>query len=286
MQGRVRWARATRRESSLCPPRRRGSPKYGTFGLGRGRVSTTWLAFRVRARRQGYWAGQVPCPGRFAYPGEHGRSAPLRRGVSVGRFGVHSGSPTTLAGSVREEVTDVDAPARAWTGRRPGPPARPLRGDATGRRTAPHRYRGRSGTDEAGAPRRARPPPATAVILRRQVRRPRCSPADRALLVLLASRLRAWPHALLLVQPDTLLRRQRQLSRWHWHRTSRATAPAHRPAFVPETIALIREMAAANRLWGAERIWGELLKLDIRVAKSTIQKYLRQARPPHRSGQS
>ena len=53
---------------------------------------------------------------------------------------------------------------------------------------------------------------------------------------------------------------------------------------MPETIALIREMAAANRLWGAERIRGELLKLDIRVAKSTIQKYLRQARPPHRSG--
>jgi putative transposase len=44
-------------------------------------------------------------------------------------------------------------------------------------------------------------------------------------------------------------------------------------------------MAAANRLWGAERIRGELLKLDIRVAKSTIQKYLRQARPPRHSGQ-
>jgi hypothetical protein len=28
-------------------------------------------------------------------------------------------------------------------------------------------------------------------------------------------------------------------------------------------------MAAANRLWGAERIRGELLKLGIRVAKST-----------------
>jgi transposase InsO family protein len=44
-------------------------------------------------------------------------------------------------------------------------------------------------------------------------------------------------------------------------------------------------MAAANRLWGAERIRGELLKLDIRVAKRTIQKYMREARPPH-SGQT
>ena len=44
------------------------------------------------------------------------------------------------------------------------------------------------------------------VILRRQTKRPGCTPADRALLVLLASRLRAWRHALLIVQPATLLR--------------------------------------------------------------------------------
>jgi putative transposase len=35
-------------------------------------------------------------------------------------------------------------------------------------------------------------------------------------------------------------------------------APAHRPPLAPETIALIRELAVANRLWGAERIRGEL----------------------------
>jgi len=53
-----------------------------------------------------------------------------------------------------------------------------------------------------------------------------------------------------------------------------------------ETIALIREMAAANRLWGAERIRGELLKLGITVAKTTVQRYMRQARPRRRSGQT
>ena len=50
------------------------------------------------------------------------------------------------------------------------------------------------------------------VVLKRSVRRPRCTPADRALLVLLASRLRTWRQALLLVQPDTLLRWHRQLA--------------------------------------------------------------------------
>ena len=47
------------------------------------------------------------------------------------------------------------------------------------------------------------------LVLRRSVKRPRCTPADRALLVLPASRVRAWRQALLIVQPDTLL---------HWHR--------------------------------------------------------------------
>src|SRR5258708_12795929 len=42
-------------------------------------------------------------------------------------------------------------------------------------------------------------------------------------------------------------------------------------------------MVTKNRLWGAERIRGELLKLDIRVSKRTIQKYMKQA-PRRRSG--
>jgi len=57
-------------------------------------------------------------------------------------------------------------------------------------------------------------------------------------------------------------------------------------------------MAKDNRLWGAERIRGELLKLGIRLSKRTIQKYMSAVRTqqprsqtwatdleqPHRSG--
>src|SRR3954452_20052002 len=123
------------------------------------------------------------------------------------------------------------------------------------------------------------------LVLRRSVKRPRCTPADRTLLVLLASRVRAWRQALLLVQPDTLLRWHRQLFRGFWRWKSRTPSRARQPKVSAEAIALIREMAAANRVWGAERIRGELLKLDIRVAKWTVQKYLRAARPPRRVGQ-
>ena len=45
-------------------------------------------------------------------------------------------------------------------------------------------------------------------------------------------------------------------------------------------------MAAPNRLWGAERIRGELLKLGIRVARTTIQRYMRDARSPRPAGQT
>jgi putative transposase len=44
-------------------------------------------------------------------------------------------------------------------------------------------------------------------------------------------------------------------------------------------------MATKNRLWGAERIGGELLKLGMHVCKRTIQKYIRQVRPPQPKGQ-
>jgi transposase InsO family protein len=43
-------------------------------------------------------------------------------------------------------------------------------------------------------------------------------------------------------------------------------------------------MARENHLWGAERIRGELLKLDIEVSKRTVQTYLPKAR--RQSGQS
>ncbi len=123
------------------------------------------------------------------------------------------------------------------------------------------------------------------IIVRRSVKRPRCTPIDRALLVLLTSRLRAWHQALLIVQPETLLRWHRQGFRRFWHRRSRPRS-APQPKVAVEAITLIREIAAANRLWGAERIRGELLKLGVRVAKTTVQRHMRDARPPRRTGQT
>lgn len=114
------------------------------------------------------------------------------------------------------------------------------------------------------------------IVLQRQTKRPQLTPWDRALLVWLASRLQRWRQALLIVKPDTLSKWHRQGFHLFWRSRSQ---PKSRESRIPlQVVALIKEMAVANRLWGAKRIRDERRKLDIRVSKRTVQKYMRQAR--------
>ncbi len=80
------------------------------------------------------------------------------------------------------------------------------------------------------------------------------------------------------------MRWHRELFRLVWKHKSKAHA--HKPKVAAETITLIKEMAKENRLWGAERIRGELLKLGLRVCKRTIQKYMRTVRTQQPRGQT
>jgi putative transposase len=115
------------------------------------------------------------------------------------------------------------------------------------------------------------------IVLKRQVKRPALTWRDRTLFVLLASRLRTWKQALVIVQPDTRLRWHRDLLRWVWRRKSRPRRRG-KPPLTDDIVLLINQMAKENRTWGAERIRGELLKPGLRVSKSTIQKYLYEVR--------
>jgi putative transposase len=121
------------------------------------------------------------------------------------------------------------------------------------------------------------------IVLRRQVKQPTFTRTDRILLVLLARLVRTWQQTLLIVQPDTLLRWHRELFRLYWKRSSKA--PARKPKIAAQTIALIRQMVKDNRLWEAERIRGELLKLGLHVCKRTVQKYMRNVRIRQPRGQ-
>ena len=109
---------------------------------------------------------------------------------------------------------------------------------------------------------------------------------DRVLFVLLSSKLRTWKNALVIVQPDTVLRWHRDLFRRVWKRKSKPNGKRGRPPLTGEIVALVKRLAKENLRWGAERIRGELLKLGLRVSKSAIQKYIQQMRGSNPSSQN
>jgi hypothetical protein len=115
-----------------------------------------------------------------------------------------------------------------------------------------------------------------AVLRRRVPQRPRLTQIDRALWSWLSKTWREWRTALVLVRPETVVRWHRSGFRWYWRRKSRGG----RPPKERHVVRLIREMSRANPLWGSPRIAGELAKLGIAVAKSTIEKYMLKRRSP------
>src|SRR5438874_1099645 len=117
-----------------------------------------------------------------------------------------------------------------------------------------------------------------AVLHKNGPRRLRLKPSERWLWVLLSRFWSGWRPCLQMVQPDTVIRWHRRAFAWYWTRKSRRRPG--RPDVAAEIRDLIRRMSQANPLWGAPRIHGELLKLGIAVAPSTVARYLPRPRKP------
>jgi transposase InsO family protein len=117
-------------------------------------------------------------------------------------------------------------------------------------------------------------------VYHRAGHRPQLQPVDRLLWAWLARRWSAWREALVIVQPRTVISWQRKRFREHWARLSHH-GKRGRPPVAKEIRELIRQLSAANPTWGSPRIMGELGKLGIAVAKSTVEKYrVRRSTPP------
>jgi transposase InsO family protein len=117
------------------------------------------------------------------------------------------------------------------------------------------------------------------VLRRHAPKRPALTNLDRLLLVWLYRLVPATLHALALVKPETIIRWHRRGFRAYWRWKSRPRGG--RPQMPVEIRQVIREMSLANPLWGAPRVHGELLKLGIDVAQTTVAKYMaRDRRPP------
>src|SRR5438128_4094871 len=116
-------------------------------------------------------------------------------------------------------------------------------------------------------------------VYKRTAPRPKLRVLDRLLWVGLARVWAGWRQALVIVSPDTVLRWQRRRFREYWTDLS-GRPTGGRPPVDAEITALVRKMAAANPLWGAPRIHGELLKLGIDIAERTVSRLPPQRRPP------
>lgn len=116
-------------------------------------------------------------------------------------------------------------------------------------------------------------------------RRPVLTALDRLFWVGLSRVWRGWRGHLHYVQPDTVVRWERERFRRFWARLSRAKRRGRgRPGTAAEIRRLIAQMVAANPLWRAPRLHGELQMLGIRISERTVSRILRRLRPP--SGQT
>lgn len=104
--------------------------------------------------------------------------------------------------------------------------------------------------------------------------RPRIRPADRVFWIALRRVWSRWAEVLVIVRPETVVRWHRAGFRLYWQRLSRRGIRRGRPIVPGEVRDLIRRMAAEN-LWCAPRIHGELLRLGVNVSERTVSRYLR-----------
>ena len=87
-----------------------------------------------------------------------------------------------------------------------------------------------------------------------------------------ATMFQCFCYAVTIVRPETVVRWHRMGFAAYWRWKSRPHGG--RPRIGKEVRDLIRRMSFENPLWGAPKIHGELLKLGIDVAQSTVSIYL------------
>src|SRR5947208_3105107 len=124
-------------------------------------------------------------------------------------------------------------------------------------------------------------------VLRRQVRRPRLSWADRAVFAALTGLLSPACRLHRIVTPATIVRWHRDLVKRRWTQPRGPRSGGRRTP--PELRRLVLRLAVENSSWGYRRIHGELAGLGYRIAASTVWSILKRAGidpAPRREGPS
>ena len=110
-------------------------------------------------------------------------------------------------------------------------------------------------------------------VLQRERPRPWLRPADRVLWIWMCRHWNRWRSALVLIQPETVLRWHREGYRRYWRR--RSGGRGGRPRIPRTHISLIRRISSDHPEWGEDRIALELkAKLGVEHDPSTIRRYM------------
>jgi hypothetical protein len=103
---------------------------------------------------------------------------------------------------------------------------------------------------------------------------------DRMFWVALRQLWSEWRRPLMYVQPDTVVRWHRERFRRFWARLSQQQGRRRgRPGTPAEIRRLVERMVAANPLWRAPRVHGELKMLGINISERTVSRVIRGLRP-------
>ena len=116
-------------------------------------------------------------------------------------------------------------------------------------------------------------------VLHAKKRRPRIRQLDRIFWVWLSKLWSNWRSAVLIVEPNTVVRWHKQGFKLYWRWKSRARAVGRPPTDI-EIRTLIRRMCRENPSWGAPRIHSELELLGYDVSETTVDKYMVRHRKP------
>ncbi len=110
-------------------------------------------------------------------------------------------------------------------------------------------------------------------VFTREKKRPRLCDRDRLFWIALKKLWKDWRSAVEFVQPQTVIGWQRKRFKRYWRRLSQPKRPG-RPRVYLNIRKLVRTMAAANPVWGAPRIHGELLKLGFEISERTVSRLM------------
>ena len=114
-------------------------------------------------------------------------------------------------------------------------------------------------------------------VLKQKHPHPRLAASDRLFWVVLRRLWTGWRSALILVQPETVIRWHRAGFKLYWTWLSRHRTRVGRKCVSKELRELIFRIVAENKTWGAPRIHGELKMLGFDVSERTVLRWMRKA---------